>query len=110
MSKESQIIEDLYDIIDSRKGGNPEKSYTSKLFQRGRAQICKKLGEEATEVIVASLAQKNADVVAESGDLLYHLLVLWADHGIDPKDIWKELARRTGTSGIDEKKSRKNRA
>ena len=110
MSRDSHIIDDLYATIASRKGGDPETSYTSKLFQRGRAQICKKLGEEATEVVVASLAQEEHDVVAESSDLLYHLLALWADHGIEPKDVWKELEKRAGTSGIDEKKSRKNRA
>ncbi|MDD9877682.1 MAG: phosphoribosyl-ATP diphosphatase [Magnetovibrio sp.] len=107
MSKDSRIIEELYDVIASRRGGDPETSYTSKLFHRGTNQIAKKLGEEATEVVVASLGQSPADVVSESADLLYHLMVLWADQGIRPDAVWAELERRFGVSGIDEKKLRK---
>jgi len=110
VSHSQKTVEDLYRLIASRRGGDPETSYTAKLFHAGRAQICKKLGEEASEIIVASLAQDKTDVIAESGDLLYHLLVLWADHGIEPDDIWAELERRSGVSGIDEKKQRKNPA
>lgn len=106
MSKDSRTIEALYDVIASRKGGDPETSYTAKLFDRGANKIAKKLGEEATEVVIASLGESRKEVIAESGDLLYHLLVLWADHGITPAEVWAELDGRVGTSGIDEKNSR----
>jgi len=100
-------LEKLYDVIASRKGGDTGKSYTAKLFGKGRNQIAKKLGEEAVETVVAALGQEKKDVVAESADVMYHLLVLWADMGIEPEEVWSELARREGVSGIEEKASRK---
>lgn len=107
MAAENGILERLYDTIASRKGGDPEKSYTAKLFARGRGKIAQKLGEEAVETVVAALAETPDHVVSESADLLYHLLVLWADAGVKPGQVWAELAQRQGISGVDEKKSRK---
>jgi phosphoribosyl-ATP pyrophosphohydrolase len=98
---DSQILERLFQIIKGRYGENPDKSYTAKLFSEGRGEIARKVGEEATETIVASLGEGGEKVVMESADLLYHLLVLWADVGIDPSQVWEELARREGTSGVD---------
>jgi len=103
---DSQVIEDLYLVIDSRRGGDAEASYTAKLFKAGRPQITKKIGEEAVEVAIAALAETPKKVVEESADLLYHLLVLWAEMGIKPDQVWAELESRTGTSGIEEKASR----
>jgi phosphoribosyl-ATP pyrophosphohydrolase len=100
------VLEDLYAVIKGRQGADPETSYTAKLFSRGRAKIAQKLGEEAVETVIAAMGQDPAKVVPESADLLYHLLVLWADCGIDPAEVWAELARRQGISGIDEKKAR----
>ncbi|MBL6932953.1 MAG: phosphoribosyl-ATP diphosphatase [Rhodospirillales bacterium] len=105
-SIDSDVLERLFDTIKSRHGDDPETSYTAKLFSRGRGEIARKLGEEATETIVASLDETEEKVVSESADLLYHLLVLWADTGVEPAHVWAELARREGTSGIDEKNSR----
>jgi len=102
-------LDQLYEVIASRKGADPTKSYTAKLFGRGRNQIAKKLGEEAVETVVAALGQERKDVVAESADVMYHLLVLWADMKIEPKEVWSELARREGMSGIEEKESRKKK-
>ena len=65
--------------------------------------------EEATETIVAALNEGDEKVISESADLLIHLLVLWADVGVEPAHVWKELARREGTSGIDEKEARKEK-
>ena len=106
MATDSGILDLLYDTIASRKGGDPETSYTAKLFARGRGKIAQKFGEEAVETVVASLSEGKDELVGESADTLYHLLVLWADCGIEPARVWAELDRRAGTSGIDEKKSR----
>jgi phosphoribosyl-ATP pyrophosphohydrolase len=101
----SEILERLYAVIESRKGADASTSYTAKLFDAGMAEISRKVGEEAVETITAALSEPK-NVTAESADLLYHLLVLWAELGIKPEDIWAELERREGTSGIDEKASR----
>lgn len=100
------VLERLYQTILSRKGGNPKESHTAKLLHKGRKKICKKFGEEAVEVVIAALAETKKDVVSESSDVLYHLLVLWAEMGIKPEDVWAELQSRVGTSGIEEKNSR----
>ena len=100
-------LDDLFAVIDSRCGKSHKESYTAKLFKKGRGKICQKLGEEAVETVVAALDETPADVVSESADLLYHLLVLWADLGIKPEAVWEELRRREGLSGIVEKKERK---
>lgn len=102
----SEILENLYATIESRRGDDPTKSHTAKLFKKGRGKICKKFGEEAVEVVVAALHQTKSHVVSESSDTLYHLLVLWAELGIKPDDVWAELESRVGTSGIEEKNSR----
>lgn len=106
MAQDGKILDELYTVIASRKGSDPDKSYTAKLFARGRGKIAQKFGEEAVEAVVAGLAEGKAELVGESADTLYHLLVLWADCGVEPAQVWAELARRVGTSGIDEKKSR----
>jgi phosphoribosyl-ATP pyrophosphohydrolase len=101
------ILERLFRIVESRKGADPSGSYTATLFAEGRAKIARKLGEEAVEAVTAALAGGKPELVAESADVLYHLLVLWADAGIDPAEVWAELARREGTSGLAEKAARK---
>ncbi|NQU55819.1 MAG: phosphoribosyl-ATP diphosphatase [Rhodospirillales bacterium] len=103
---DSDILERLFETIKGRLGDDPDTSYTAKLFTQGRGEIARKVGEEATETIVASLDETDEKVISESADLLYHLLVLWADVGIAPAHVWAELARREGTSGIDEKNGR----
>jgi len=102
----SHILEDIYDTIENRKGGDPKESHTAKMFERGRNQICKKFGEEAVEVVVAALGESRDHVVSESSDALYHLLVLWAEMEIQPEEVWGELERRVGMSGIEEKRNR----
>jgi phosphoribosyl-ATP pyrophosphohydrolase len=107
MSTNSKTLDELYEVIASRRGGDPESSYTAKLFARGRAKIAQKLGEEAVETVIAALAESPQALVSESSDLLYHLMVLWADCGVKPETVWAELAKRKGVSGIEEKKARK---
>ena len=104
---DSAVMERLYAVIESRRGGDPDESYTARLLQGGTPQIAKKLGEEAAETVVAALSGDPRDLAAESADLLYHLLVLWADRGVRPADVWAELERREGTGGIAEKRARK---
>ncbi len=100
-------IQQLFDVICSRKLASPEKSYVKSLFDKGSTHIARKLGEEAIETILAAESGKKKDLICESADLLFHLLVLWAAKGLTPAMIIAELQRREGTSGIAEKQSRR---
>ena len=100
------LIDRLFATIDARKGGDPDKSYVARLHGKGLNKIAEKLGEEAVETIVAAVAKDKAATVAESADLLFHLMVLWSAKGVSPAEVFAELARREGVSGIDEKKGR----
>ena len=102
------VLDALYRTIDSRRGTDPDKSYTAKLFARGPAKIAQKLGEEATEAVIEVTRGDAKALASESADLLYHLLVAWAETGVKPDDVWRALAERQATSGIAEKKSRKS--
>ena len=99
-------LDRLWNVIQSRRGADPESSYTARLFARGRAKIAQKLGEEAVETVIEGVGDNPVALVCESADLLYHLLVLWAAVGISPADVAAELNRREGTSGIAEKRAR----
>jgi len=103
---DAETLDRLYKAILDRRGADPETSYTAKLFQRGRAKIAQKLGEEAVETVIEAMAGDREKLAEESADLLYHLLVLWADAGLRPKDVYDVLAAREGTSGIAEKAQR----
>ena len=100
-------IHDLAATIDARAASGGEASYTRKLLDKGPEHCAKKLGEEAVETVIAALVESPENVVGESADLLYHLTVLWAEVGVKPEQVWAELAKRQGISGIDEKNSRK---
>jgi phosphoribosyl-ATP pyrophosphohydrolase len=99
-------IDRLFAIIEDRQGADPEESYTAKLFARGRAKIAQKTGEEAVETVIAAMSGDREEIAKESADLLYHLLVLWAETGVRPADVYAELSKREGMSGLDEKVSR----
>ena len=100
------VLGRLYAAIEDRKHADPETSYTARLFARGPEKIAQKLGEEAVETVIAATAGRRDEIVTESADLLYHLLVAWAWVGIEPREVWAELARREGVSGIAEKRGR----
>jgi phosphoribosyl-ATP pyrophosphohydrolase len=102
-----EALDRLWQAIESRRGADPATSYTAKLFGRGKAKIAQKLGEEAVEAVIEGVKGDRTALVGESADLLYHLLVLWAATGVSPADVAAELARREGTSGINEKKGRR---
>src|SRR5436190_18674492 len=89
-------LDRLWEVIDSRRGADPQTSYTAKLFSRGRAKIAQKLGEEAVEAVIEGVKGDGVALTGESADLLYHLFVLWADMGLTPDDVAAELARREG--------------
>lgn len=99
-------LDELYAVIESRRGADPSESHTALLFERGLAYVAQKVGEEAVETVIEA-ARGNADGIrAESADLLYHLLVMWAAAGIRPAEIWAALDARRGLSGIAEKQQR----
>ncbi len=106
MMKNADILDKLEQVILSRKGGDTERSYVAKLFAKGRKKIAQKVGEEAVELALAGVLDDKAEAISESADLLFHMMVLWADMGILPEDIFAELAKREGLSGIDEKNAR----
>ena len=106
---DEHVLDRLYLVIDSRKGADPDTSYTARLFSRGPQQIAKKLGEEAVEALIEGIRGDRPKLVAESADMLYHLLTLWAANVVRPKAVWDELARREGLSGIAEKAARKEK-
>jgi phosphoribosyl-ATP pyrophosphohydrolase len=102
------VLDRLWQVIEARRGADPETSYTARLLARGSAKIAQKLGEEAVEAVIEGAKADAAALTRESADLLYHLFVLWAALGISPADVAAELERREGTSGIDEKARRKS--
>jgi phosphoribosyl-ATP pyrophosphohydrolase len=101
-------LDRLWRVILSRRGADPQTSYTARLFARGRSKIAQKLGEEAVEAVIEGVRGDREKLAGESADLLYHLFVLWADTGVSPSDVADELTRREGTSGLDEKRGRAN--
>ena len=102
------ILDRLFDVIDGRRHADPAMSHTAKLFQKGTRKIAQKVGEEAVEVVIEAVRGKRDRLVAESADLMYHLLVLWADAHVRPAEIWAELARREGVSGYVHKQRAEN--
>ncbi|MDX2101407.1 MAG: phosphoribosyl-ATP diphosphatase [Alphaproteobacteria bacterium] len=93
------VLDRLHTLILSRKGADPESSYTAKLFAKGTHKIAQKVGEEAVEALIEAVRGKKQRLASESADLLYHLLVLWADAGLDPAEVWAELVKREGHPG-----------
>jgi phosphoribosyl-ATP pyrophosphohydrolase len=99
-------LDDLETIVAERAKASPDSSWTAKLVAAGQTKAAKKLGEEAVETVIAALSQDRQDLVAESADLLYHLLVVLRIADIPLQDVLDELQRRTGQSGLQEKASR----
>jgi phosphoribosyl-ATP pyrophosphohydrolase len=102
----SDILERLADIVESRKSGDPELSYVARLLHRGEDAILKKIGEEATETVMAAKDRDHRRIVGETADLWFHCLIMLAHYGLKPSDVLEELRRREGISGIDEKAAR----
>jgi len=102
-------LDELYAIIEARRGGDPATSYVARSFAKGRAKLAQKVGEEAVETVIAAVAADREALIGESADLLFHLLMLWADADVAPADVLGALEARRGTSGIDEKASRQEK-
>jgi phosphoribosyl-ATP pyrophosphohydrolase len=107
MNDPMTILAELADIIDSRHGADPEQSYVARLLARAPDAVLKKIGEEATETVMACKDGAGERIVAETADLWFHCLVMLSQYGLRPEQVLAELARRAGTSGIEEKASRK---
>jgi phosphoribosyl-ATP pyrophosphohydrolase len=99
-------IHDLVATIDARAAASGDASYTRKLLDKGPAYCARKLGEEAVETVIAAVEGDRDALVAESADLIYHLLVLLKSRGVALADVEAALAKRTGTSGLEEKAAR----
>jgi len=103
------ILADLARVLERRKQGDPETSYVARLYNKGLPAILKKVGEEATEVVLAGQSEGDDALVCEVADLWFHTLILLAYRGLGPEDVLAELARRGGISGIEEKSGRPGR-
>lgn len=101
------ILKQLTEVIESRKGADASDSYVASLFAKGEDKILEKVGEEATETILASKSGNKEKIIYETADLWFHTMVMLAHHGLSSEDVINELARRFGVSGHDEKASRK---
>ena len=104
---ERDVLARIAQVIESRRGRDPATSYVASLMAKGGDAILKKVGEEATETVMAAKDGDRLRIVAEVADLWFHCLVLLARHGLGPDDVRAELARREGTPGIAEKAARK---
>jgi phosphoribosyl-ATP pyrophosphohydrolase len=108
-------LDQLARVLESRKSGDPEASYTARLLHKGPDAFLKKIGEEATELVMAckdadhggKTAEQKAKIIAETADLWFHSMVALTYYGLGPQDIIAELDKRVGTSGLEEKAARK---
>ena len=105
-STEAMVMDRLWSVITSRRDVDPGTSHSARLLSRGTAKVAQKFGEEAVEAVIEAVAGNREALIGESADVLYHLLVLWVSAGISPEDVWIELRRREGVSGIAEKAAR----
>lgn len=103
----SDVLNRLAELLEQRKNADPQSSYVAKLYAKGMDSILKKVGEEAAETIIAAKGGNSEQIIYETADLWFHTLVMLAKAGLSPEDVLKELARREGLSGLDEKANRK---
>lgn len=100
------VLDRLWSVVMSRRDADPAVSHSARLLSRGKEKVAQKFGEEAVECLIEAISGNHDALVAESADVLYHLLVMWVAGGIHPDEVWAELKRREGISGIAEKASR----
>lgn len=105
----NDILHKLAEILESRKGADPDSSYVASLYSKGLDSILKKIGEEATETVMAAKDGQADKIIYETADLWFHTLVLLASQNLGPDDVLKELDRRFGQSGIEEKAARQTK-
>ncbi len=100
------VLSELAQTLESRKNAEPDSSYVASLYDKGLDEILKKIGEEATEVVIAAKSGEKTAIIHETADLWFHTLVMLAQQGLSPDDILSELGRRFGLSGLEEKANR----
>ena len=100
------VLDRLWSVVLSRRDADPALSHSARLLSRGTAKVAQKFGEEAVECLIEAVRGDKDALIGESADVLYHLLVLWVSAGVAPEEVWAELMRREGVSGIAEKASR----
>ncbi|MCO6416653.1 phosphoribosyl-ATP diphosphatase [Siccirubricoccus sp. KC 17139] len=104
---DATVLDRLWQTVEQRRlSGDVNHSHSARLMARGTAKVAQKLGEEAVECVIEATQGHRAETILESADLLYHLVVVWVDAGIKPEEVWAELQRREGISGIAEKAAR----
>lgn len=103
----NDVLNRLSELLEQRKAADPSSSYVAKLYAKGMDSILKKVGEEATETVIAAKGGNSEEIIYETADLWFHTLVMLSHAGLSAKDVLDELARREGLSGIAEKASRK---
>lgn len=106
VNMESPVLDRLHAVVLSRRDADPSVSHSARLLSRGTPKVAQKFGEEAVECVIEAVVGDKAALIAESADVLYHLMVLWVSAGVAPDEVWAELGRREGVSGIAEKASR----
>jgi phosphoribosyl-ATP pyrophosphohydrolase len=104
---DARVLDRLWGTVLSRKNSDPALSHSARLLSRGTAKIAQKFGEEAVECLIEAVGGHRTALIAESADVLYHLLVMWVDAGLRPEQVWAELVKREGMSGIAEKAARR---
>ena len=102
----AMVLDRLWSVVMSRRDADPNISHSARLLSRGTAKVAQKFGEEAVECLIEGVRGDKEALIGESADVLYHLIVLWVSVGVAPEEVWGELMRREGVSGIAEKTSR----
>src|SRR5579875_2800170 len=100
------VLDRLWGVVMDRRAADPAVSHSARLLSRGTAKVAQKFGEEAVECLIEAVAGNRDALIAESADVLYHLIVLWVSSGVNPIEVWDELRRREGISGVAEKAAR----
>ena len=103
---QSLVLDRLWQVVLERRDADPNVSHSARLISRGTAKVAQKFGEEAVECVIEAVAGNRGALISESADVLYHMIVLWVNAGVRPEEVWAELERREGVSGIAEKASR----
>lgn len=101
-----EVLDRLWAVVMDRRSADPAHSHSARLLSRGASKVAQKFGEEAVECLIEAVSGNNPALISESADVLYHLLVMWVAAGVEPADVWSELVRREGISGVVEKASR----
>jgi len=105
---DARVLDRLWATVLTRKDADPNLSHSARLLSRGTGKVAQKFGEEAVECIIEAVAGNTTALIGESADVLYHMLVLWVDAGLRPEQVWAELSRREGMSGLAEKATRRS--